>query len=178
MQVASVDASAEVTRPPSEDRRRHRRNRRLLALVLLAGAAGVLAYLGMGCVLRSYCPGPGRLLATAVLALVLAAWLLLPGSGSLAVGKQGLEIYRQRVPWDAMRTIAWVYEQGRGTLLPRIEIGLRDVAGYKSPRAGRLMIDPDDLDLSPEVFWEIVQERAKPHHVIVLSTPPGSSKLE
>jgi hypothetical protein len=162
-----------MTTPPGEDRHRSRRNQRILLLLLIGIGSGAVAYLGWPCVRRGYCPGPGEALGTAIAAVFLAAWLLLPGSGRVLADERGLIIQRHRVPWAAIRSIAWVYEPRGKALLPRVEIGLRDVAGYKSPRMGRLRFEPEDLDLAPQEFWEMVQERAKPHHVIVLSMPPA-----
>lgn len=155
--------------PLDEDQRRRRRNRQVLTAVAFGVVAATLTYVEWSLDVFT----TGELAATATVAFLIAIWLLLPGSDRVVFDDEGLVINRRHVPWAAVRSIKWLYEADEMGPASRIEIGLREAAGYKPPRIGRLRFDPEHLDVTPGDFWAVAQERT-PHHVLLLNGPPGS----
>jgi hypothetical protein len=172
--MGSVDMKTERSGSSPSHEARWRRIR--LSLILVAVAGGVLTPFGWSCMRRDYCPGAGELIGLTTFAVVVLFWTFLPRSRDVLVDDRGMVIHRHRVPWNAIRSIAWVHEPNARGSTPVIEIGVQRTPGYRAPRAGRLTVDPRDLPMTPADLWKTVVEQAQPHHVLVLSTPPDTTE--
>jgi hypothetical protein len=142
------------------------------------GVAGV-ALLGLGLVTE----GENRWQALSFSGLCLAGiiWLLvewgLAGSAGLELrlDSAGVTIGRRRIPWEAVVSAKWsgyVIGPASGPGRPGIVLHLRDVEGYKAPRAAVEEIDHLAFRIPANILLDAIVRYAHPHAVYVSAVDP------
>lgn len=148
------------------------RRRALVALAIALGAGIVyVAFRGWECP-TSYCSGRGRLLAVAVIGLIVAAEWIWRAKGRIVVDEKGLIINRRLVVWSEVRTMAWARARDGG---PAIQLGIQQTDGGRGPRRVVLTVSRKDLmdrQMSLTEFWRKVQRQANPQNVLVEADRP------
>lgn len=114
------------------------------------------------------------------LCLTALIWLLvewgLAGSAGLEVrlDTSGVAIGRRRIPWEAVQSAEWSRTAAGGTVRqPGILLHVRDVEGYKAPRAGTESIDYRAFRVPANVLLDAIVRFAHPHTIYVRAVDPG-----
>jgi hypothetical protein len=105
---------------------------------------------------------------------LLVAWALVGSAGlELRLDTVGVTIGRHRIPWEAVRTAKWSgYAIGARVRKPGIVLHLRDVEGYKAPRAAVEKIDHLSFRIPANILLDAIVRYAHPHAVYVLAVDP------
>jgi hypothetical protein len=108
---------------------------------------------------------------------LLVEWGLTGSAGlELRLDSAGVTIGRRRIPWEAVQTARWSgYAFGTGETpgKPGIVLHLRDVGGYKAPRAATQEIDHLAFRIPANILLDAIVRYAHPHAVYVLAVDPG-----
>lgn len=144
-----------------------------MAFIAVAG----VALLGLGPLTEGQTRGLAFLSGGVFLAGVI--WLLvvwgLTGSAGLELrlDTAGITIGRRRIPWEAVRTAEWSgHAIGARVREPGIILHLRDVEGYKAPRAAVEEIDHFAFRIPANVLLDAIVRYAYPHTVYVIAVDP------
>ncbi len=152
-------------------------NRRTpIAYMSLIAVAGV-ASLGLGLVSEGQTRGRAFLFGGVCLAGViwlLVEWALVGSAGlELRLDSVGITHGRHGIPWEAVRTAKWSgYAIGARVRKPGIILHLRDVEGYKAPRAAVEEIDHLAFRIPANILLDAIVRYAHPHAVYVIAVDP------
>ena len=157
-----------------------RMNRRtpIAYMSLVFAVTRLAASLGLGLVSEGQTRGRAFLFGGVCLAGViwlLVEWALVGSAGlELRLDSVGITHGRRGIPWEAVRTAKWSgHAIGARVRKPGIILHLRDVEGYRAPRAAVEEIDHLSLSRIPaNILLDAIVRYAHPHAVYVLAVDP------
>jgi hypothetical protein len=108
---------------------------------------------------------------------LLVEWALVGSAGlELRLDTAGVTIGSHRIPWEAVPTAKWSgFAIGARVRKPGIVLHLRDVEGYKAPRAAVEKIDHRAFRIPANILLDAIVRYAHPHTVYVLAVDPDET---
>jgi hypothetical protein len=148
-----------------------------IASMAFFAVAGV-ALLGLGLLTEGETRGRAFVVGGFCLAGViglLVEWALVGSAGlEVRIDTVGIDIGRRRIPWEAVPSVKWsssAIHKGK-VWKPGIVLHLRDVEGYKAPRAAVEKIDHLAFRIPANILLDAIVRYAHPHTVYVVAVDP------
>jgi hypothetical protein len=114
-------------------------------------------------------------LCLAGLIFLLIDWGVAGSAGlEMRLDGAGVCVGRRRIPWEAVRSARWsgsAIHKG-DVWKPGIVLHLRDVEGYRAPRAATESIDHIKFRVSANLLLDAIVRYAHPHAVYVVAVDP------
>ena len=144
-------------------------------LLFLVGSAalwiGVLASSGQLRIWLLRLAIPAAFCAVILMIAMLYTWLGGEERRWLRLDDEGLTLYGDRIPWEAVMSAQWRSDAIKTRVRrPGIVLRLRPVDGYEPPRSASRSIDPTIYGIAGIELLDLIVRYAKPHTVYIL--PP------